>query len=171
MKKIAIVICSVIYFMAIVIVAFLGFKAEVQNPPFYTEDIVLAYECPHEEYDNGTVIFSVTENENYREELLDETSEVVYKYTVHIEDFEFIYYALDGEIKIPAIPTTFRYDDEGNNIKPTVMDLSYNVASDIITCSGDGTIKFTEYLSHGVYTMMIKSKDGSNKSIFVRIYW
>lgn len=171
MKKATIIICTVIYFLAIVLVAFLGFRAEVENPPIYCDEIVMTYDCPHDVFENGTVIYSIVNNTSYEPDVEKQTEETKFKYDIVIKDFEFIYAVLDGKIQVTAKPISYLKDEEGNALEPSQKELSYSIVNDNVTCDNNGNIQFLTEKTHAVYTMLIKSKDGSNVSIFVRIYW
>lgn len=168
MKKAAIILCAAIYALAIIVVAFLGFQAEINNPPIYADDIVLVVGCPYEVKENGTVIYTIKENK------LEEGEEGSnkYKYEVDIKDFEFLYYVLEGKISIKAKPISYKVDEETKEQKvPQEQSLNYYTSSQNATIDNEGNVTFSRYKDDGSIDIIISSIDGSNINIYIRIYW
>lgn len=168
MKKAAIILCAAIYAIAIIVVAFLGFQAEINNPPIYADDIVLVVDCPYEVKENGTVIYTIKENN------LEESAEGTkqYKYEVEINDFEFLYYVLDAKLSLKAKPISYKVDEETKEQKvPQEQGLNYYTSSQNATIDNEGNVTFTRYKDDGSVDFIISSIDGSNINIYIRIYW
>lgn len=178
MKKASIIICAAIYALAIIVVAFLGYAAEIQNPPVYADDIVLLTKTPYEHVENGALIYTITENKPKNEEVeetsvtsVDEEPETFYKYDVHIWDFEYLFEVMEGKISIAAKPISFKVDDEGKQKEPEKKELGYTTASPNATIDNNGLVTFNKYKSDGTCICTISSKDVSKIKIFVNIYW
>jgi len=180
MKKAAIIVSAVIYALSIIIVAFLGYKAEMKNPPVYADDIVLSFPVPYKKIDNGAVIYEITEfGPSKQTEAKDsEETKKDYKYKVRIYDFEYFYTLLDGEINAACTPISYKVDAEtGEQKVPEELGLNYSISDKkIATVNKTGQIKFNEGLdldehALGSIDLVVKTKDTSNITIFLQIYW
>ena len=90
MKKAAIIIGVVIYALSILVVTFLGYRAEIKNPPIFADDIVFAEEVPYEYVVNGAVIYKLKEATSKQisggsED--EETKFTQYRYEIDIVEF------------------------------------------------------------------------------------
>lgn len=176
MKKAAIIVCAAIYALAIIIVAFLGYQAEVRNPPIYADDVVLVYDkLPYDHIENGLIVYEIREvpalaSGDSTDE--DEHAKKVYKYEVEIFDFEYVYEVLNAQIQVQAKPISFKVDEETGEVKqPDEKNLSYTVNSKDVKVNKEGIVTFNEYDDHCSYDLLIKTIDTSNITIYVRIYW
>ena len=180
MKKAAIIVCAVIYALSIIIVAFLGYKAEMKNPPIYADDIVLSYPVPYQKIENGAVIYDVKQipPQKKTEEEDPEVTKKEYKYKVRIYDFEYFYTECGGSINTACKPISFKVDPETNEEKiPDELGLNYSISDKkIAKVSKEGQIKFNDGLdldehSLGSIDLVVKTKDTSNITIYIQIYW
>lgn len=170
MKKAAIIICAAIYAISIIVVAFLGYQAEMRNPPIFADEIVFVHETPYKELYNGAVIYTVTEAEDVEEE----TDDVIeYKYDVRINEFEFVYNVLGGEISLPFKPISYKTDSETGEQKiPDELGLNYTSGTDkVAEVNNEGKITFKQYLDYGQLNLIVQTKDTSNLKIYINIYW
>lgn len=181
MKKAAIIVCAVIYALSIIIVAFLGYKAEMKNPPIYADEIVMSFKVPYQKIENGAVIYEIKEHiEQNKTENNDnpEATQKVYKYDILINDFEYFYTIFGGEINAACKPISYKVDEETNTPKvPDELGLNYSISDKkIAKVSKEGVIQFNESLDleeHdlGLFDLIVKTKDTSNLTIYIRIYW
>lgn len=170
MKKAAIIICAAIYAISIIVVAFLGYQAEMRNPPIFADEIIFVHETPYKELYNGAVIYTVTEAEDVEEE----TDDVIeYKYDVRINEFEFVYYVMGGEISLPFKPISYKTDSEtGEQKVPDELGLNYTSGSEkVAEVNNEGKITFKQYLDYGQLNLIVQTKDTSNLKIYINIYW
>lgn len=175
MKKAAIIVCAAIYALAIIVVAFLGYQAEIKNPPVFADDIVLVHETlPYNHIENGVVVYQIKEVPKEKSEPTteDEPGKKVYKYEVEIFDFEYVYEVLNAQIQVKAKPISFKVDEETGEVKePDEKNLSYTISSKDVKVNKEGIVTFLEYDDHGSYDLLIKTIDTSNITIYIRIYW
>lgn len=180
MKKAAIIVCAAIYALSIIIVAFLGYKSEMKNPPIYADDIVMSFDVPYQKIENGAVIYEIKEatQKNQNESDDPEATVKVYKYTIRIFDFEYFYTVFGGEIDSSCKPISNKVDPETNEQKiPEELGLNYSISDKkIAKVSTDGIIKFNDGLDldeHelGAIDLIVKTKDTSNITIYIQIYW
>jgi len=179
MKKAAIIVSAVIYALSIIIVAFLGYKAEMKNPPIYADDIVISYPLPYQKIENGAVIYEVRNAPEQKKENSDsEETKKVYKYKIRIYDFEYFYTVCGGTINAKCIPISNQIDPETNERKvPDELGLNYSIYDKkIAKVNKDGVVQFNEGLDldqHelGSIDLMVKTKDTSYLTIYIQIYW
>lgn len=168
MKKAAIILCAAVYAIAIIVVAFLGYQAEIKNPPVYADDIVLVQEVPYEKKENGTVIYTIKQVPAANEG--EEANK--YKYEVEIKDFEFLYYVLDAKLSIQAKPVSFKVNEETKEqLVPDEKKVNYFTSSSLASIDEEGNVTFSKYKDDGSIDFVISTVDGSNINIYVRIYW
>lgn len=167
MKKAAIIVSAVIYVIAILIVAFLGYEAEIKNPPVYADEIVMKVDTPYEHYGNGVLIYTIT-----RSKLEEDPEEQKYTYDVEINDFEFLYYVLGAEIDLGCKPISHKIDENtGERLEPKEQGLNYYCSSKQVTVTEEGKVTFLVEKDDGSYDLVVSTKDGSNISIYIHIYW
>ena len=167
MKKAAIIVCAAIYVIAIIVVAFLGYQAEIHNPPVYADDIVLVQPVPYQRIENGTVIYTITE----KTEVTNEDG-VSHAYDVHIKEFEFLYYVMDAKLQVEAKPISFKVDEEtGVQKEPNEKNLNYFVSDDKLEVDNKGNFKFKQFEDDGSFDCFIMTKDGSNITVSLHIHW
>lgn len=176
MKKAAIIIGVVIYALSILVVTFLGYQAEIRNPPIFADDIVFAEEVPYEYVVNGAVIYKLKEVENKKTENnnIEEESEFKeYRYAIDIVEFEYLYEVLDGEMQVTFKPISNQIDPDTNEQKvPDVLDLNYTVGNDkLASVDNTGKITFKQYLDLGHLDLVVSTKDTSNIHINIKISW
>lgn len=174
MKKAAIIVCAAIYAIAIIVVAFLGYRAEINNPPIYADDIILVEDkFPYEHIENGVVVYTITEVAPLPPERSEEEEvEKEYKYEVKINEFEYLYEVLGAQLKIPAKPISFKVDEEtGVQKEPDEKGLNYVINNKNVEVNNEGVVTFLKYKDVGSVDLIIKTKDTSNITIYVRIYW
>lgn len=173
MKKSVIIITAVIYFLSIVIVAFLGYVAEIHNPPIYAEDIVMAFDdfdaFPEEDYSyigGGTDLYTVHFNAEYDSEAEDNTK---FKYIIKFTDFDCFEYYFEN---INALPlNTKPYSQLGECEDQT---LSYHIDKDrrkFVDVDKKGVVTFKEIAKVGSEQILVSTNDGTNIKIYVQIYW
>lgn len=177
MKKAAIIICAAIYALSIIVIAFLGYKAEIKNPPIYADDIVMSYEVPYQCVQNGAVVYEVT-NSAPPKKLIDEDAPTrTYKYDVRIFDFEYFYMVFGGVINVSCKPISYQVDENNNPKVPDELGLNYSISDKTIAkVSTDGIVTFNEGLNVMEYTLgsldlIVKTRDTSNITIHLQIYW
>ena len=182
MKKAAIIVSAVIYALSIIIVAFLGYKAEMKNPPVYADDIVMSCPVPFQKIENGAIIYEIRnapeQKKMPQEEEDPDTTSKVYKYQIQILDFEYFYTVCGREINAACTPISNKVDPETQEKKiPDELGLNYSISDKkIAKVSTDGNIRFNEGLdldehSLGAIDLVVKTKDTSNITIYIQIYW
>lgn len=175
MKKAAIIIGVVIYALSILIVTFLGYAAEIRNPPIFADDIVFTKDIPYE-YVDGTVIYRIKEVENTQTsngESDEETTFTQYRYEIEIVEFEYLYEVLDGEMEVVFKPISYQVDPESGEQKiPDVLDLNYTVGNEkLASVDNKGKIKFKQFLDLGHLDLVVSTKDTTNIHINIKISW
>ena len=200
MKKSVIIITAVIYLLSIVVVAFLGYAAEIKNPPIYAEDIIMvlddAENFPEEKYTfyyNGAAIYDVTLNPEWHKEESSETSsqestesqeELLNDESTSSEtqqDIEVYKYRIKfyGSEEFEYYQQNLKtldlhveaYSSRGEVENPS---LSYYVdkdKADILTVDKKGVVTFNKAQEFGDYEVRVSTNDGSKKVIYVNIYW
>ncbi len=162
-----------IYLVSIVVVAFLGFVAEIHNPPIYAEAIVMTIEeegvnFPEEPYTyvNGSEIYTITYNPEANPE-----SEGVDKYTYRIvfksSKAAGWYYRNENELDLHLSPYSSLGECENQN-------LSYYIEKnrkDSFDVSQEGVVTFKEELTARDETIAVTTKDGTDITIYINIYW
>lgn len=173
MKKSVIIITTLVYFIAIVTVAFLGYVAEIHNPPIYAESIVMTIpnapdfpEEPYVFYANGAPIYTITYNPEADIEAEDKNK---YAYTIKFmgaDEFEY-YYENINSLQLYLTPYSSKGECEN-------MHLSYHIDSDrkdYITVSKDGEVQFKCFSNIGNEEVVVSTKDGTNITLYLKIYW
>ena len=173
MKKSVIIITALVYIIAIVLVAFLGFVAEIHNPPVYAEDIVMKIEEapnfpdePYTFYANGAPIYTITYNSEADTTATDNTK---YKYLIKFkgaDEFEY-YYEQINRLELDLMPYSSQGECEN-------LNLSYYIDKDrldYITIDQTGVVEFKYYSSIGSEEVAVSTKDGTNITIYIKIYW
>lgn len=170
MKKAAIIICAAIYAISIIVVAFLGYQAEMRNPPIFADEIVFVHETPYKELYNGAVIYTVTDSVTPEEE---DEGTISYKYDVKINEFEFVYYVMGGEISLPFKPISYKVDSEtGEQKVPDDLGLNYTSGTEkLAEVNNEGKITFKKYQDLGQLNLVVQTTDTSNLKIYINIYW
>lgn len=167
MKKAAIIVCAAIYVIAIIVVAFLGYQAEIHNPPVYADDIVLVQPVPYERVENGTVIYTINEKADANAD-----EGVAHTYDVHIKEFEFFYYVMGAKMQIEAKPISFKVDEEtGVQKEPNEKNLNYFVSDEKLEVDSKGNFTFKVFEDDGSFDCLIMTKDGSNITVSLHIHW
>ena len=173
MKKSVIIITAVIYFVAIITVAFLGYVAEIHNPPIYAESIVMVLddapnfpEEPYQYYSNGAPIYTVTYNSEADIEATDNNK---YTYMIKfngIDEFEYFFEA-DNKLNLHLMP----YSSKGECENQT---LSYHIdkdRADYVEVTDQGIVSFKVFSKIGSEEVAVTTKDGTDITIFVKLYW
>lgn len=180
MKKAAIIVSAVIYVLSIIVVAFLGYKAEMKNPPVYADDVVLSFPVPYQKIENGAIIYEVRNapQVNKVQDVDPEETPKVYKYQIRIYDFEYFYTVCGGQINAKCTPISNKVDPETNEQKiPDELGLNYSIYDKkIAKVDKEGVVQFNEGLdldehALGSIDLMVKTKDTSNITIYIQIYW
>jgi len=173
MKKSVIIVTAMIYLVSIVVVAFLGFVAEIHNPPIYAEAIVMTIDdedtnFPEEPYTyiNGAEIYDITYNPNANPE-----SEGIDKYTYRIvfksSKAAGWYYRNENELNLHLSPYSSLGECENQH-------LSYYIEKnrrDSFEVSQEGVVTFKEELAARDETIAVTTKDGTDITIYINIYW
>ena len=173
MKKSVIIITALVYIIAIVTVAFLGYVAEIHNPPIYAESIVMTIpnatnfpEEPYTFYANGAPIYTITYNSEADASATDNTK---YTYLIKFkgaDEFEY-YYESINQLQLNLAPYSSKGECEN-------LNLSYYIDKDrfeYITVSNEGVVEFKHYSSIGSEEVAVSTKDGTNITIYLKIYW
>ena len=175
MKKSVVIITTLVYLVAIIVGAFLGYVAEINNPPIYAEDIVMTIEeapnFPSEidtytYYANGAPIYDITYNSE-----ADPEAEDFNKYTYRIkfrgeDEFEYFYYYLN-DFNLNLHPYSPLGECENQS-------LSYYVGKDkrdYISIDKKGAVEFKKYTTMGSCDVMVTTADGTRITIYVNFYW
>ena len=188
MKKSVIIITALIYLLSIVVVAFLGYAAEIKNPPIYAEDIIMvlddAENFPEEKYTyyyNGAPIYDVALNPEWNKgEDSESTTEEsiqsliqqdveVYKYRIKFygsEEFEYYQENLKTlKLNVEA------YSPKGEVENPSLSYYIDKDKADILTVNKEGVVTFNKVQEFGDYEVRVSTNDGSKIVIYVNIYW
>ena len=173
MKKSVIIITALVYFVAILTVAFLGYVAEINNPPIYAESIVMTIPDapkfpgePYVFYSNGAPIYTITYNSEANVEATDNTK---YTYLIKFsgsDEFEY-YYENINSLNLNLSP----YSSKGECENKT---LSYYIDKDrqeYVSVSKEGEVTFKHYSNIGSEEVIVSTKDGTNITIYVKLYW
>ena len=173
MKKSVIIITAAIYFIAIIVVAFLGYVAEIHNPPIYAESIVMVLddapnfpEEPYQYYSNGAPIYTVTYNSEADIEATDNNK---YTYMIKfngIDEFEY-FFETDNKLNLHLTP----YSSKGECENQT---LSYHIdkdRADYVEVTDQGIVSFKVFSKIGSEEVAVTTKDGTDITIFVKFYW
>lgn len=183
MKKVFIIITAVVYALAIIVVAFLGYQAEINHPPVYADDVVLVQETPYQCFENGVLIYSIIEVDQSRnnggaqianDESTSNPEIITPRYKVRIYDFEFLYECMDASINLKCKPISFEVDEEGKPREPKNQTVSYTVSkndSSYVSVDAEGTVKFKEPLDIGSFNLAVSSNDGTKIVTYINIYW
>ena len=174
MKKSVIIVTALIYLVSIVVVAFLGFVAEIHNPPIYAEAIVMTIddeesnfpEEPYTYYLNGGAVYDITYNPD-----ADPEAEGIEKYTYRIV-FRSVtaaryYYNNENELNLHLSPYSSLGECENQH-------LSYYIEKnrrDSFDVSQEGVVTFKEELAARDETIAVTTKDGTDITIYINIYW
>ena len=172
MKKSVIILTALVYLLSIVIVAFLGYQAEVQNPPILAESIVLRFEgddkfpeLPHEHIENGAIIYEVRYNPEYNPE-----SEVLlnrYPYIYDIKDYDYLYYSVGGKLTLAAEP----YSSKGEVSDKSLTYYVDKSKSDYIEVDQKGELTLKAETTSGFYEVLLSTNDGSAIKMTICIKW
>lgn len=174
MRKAAVIICAAIYAISIIIVTFLGYRAEVRNPPIFADEIVFSQEIPYKCVVNGAVIYTIKEAENsHISNDEDTSSSIVYKYDLNILEFEYIYKVLGGEMDVVCKPISYKTDAEtGEQKQPDVLTLNYMIGNDkVASVNKDGKITFKQFKEIGHLDLIVSTSDTTNLKIYINITW
>lgn len=179
MKKSVIIVTAIVYLLSIVVVAFLGFVAEIHNPPIYAEDIVMVLdeadqkdfpnwpEEPYTYYANGAPLYDVTYNPEANIE--SENIEERYKYTFKFrgkDEAEFFYNYIN-EISLNMMP----YSSQG---ECETLKLDYTIDKDrqqFVEVSKEGIVTYKVFAKASHETIVVSTKDGTNIRIYINIVW
>lgn len=173
MKKSVIIITALVYLIAIVTVAFLGYVAEIHNPPILAEGIVMTIpnatnfpEEPYTFYANGAPIYTITYNS---EADIEAKGNAKYTYLIKFngaDEFEY-YFEKINELHLNLAPYSSKGECENQN-------LSYYIdkdRADYISVSTEGVVEFKQYSIIGSEEVAVSTKDGTNIRIYLKIYW
>ena len=174
MKKAAIIIGVIIYALSIIVVTFLGYAAEIKNPPVFADDIVFAEEVPYEYVVNGAVVYKLkaAQNKHIKEEE-ENTSLITYRYEIEIVEFEYLIEVLDGEMDVICKPISYKVDEEtGVQKTPEVLDLNYTSGNEkLAVVNNKGRLTFKQNPDLGQLDLVVSTKDTTNIKIFIKISW
>lgn len=174
MKKAAIIVGIIIYALSIIIVTFLGYAAEIKNPPIFADDIIFAEEVPYEYVVNGAVVYKLKTSENKHISSEQQNSSLItYRYEIDIVEFEYLFEVLDGKMKVPCKPISYKTDEETGEQKiPDVLDLNY-ISSDekMATIDNQGNMTFKQNPDIGQLDLVVSTKDTSGIKIYIKISW
>lgn len=189
MKKSVIIITALVYFVAIIVVAFLGYVAEIHNPPIYAEDIVMVinneFYKPESEseiftyYKNGAPIYDIlyyppveepaqevtAENEVLTNEFVS-TNTNEFRYIFKFRGFDEYEYFFNTKEKIELNLKPYSSLGECEN-----QSLFYSTDSDYISVDQEGKVSLKKYDDIGLEEILVKTKDPSKKQIKIQIYW
>lgn len=173
MKKSVIIITALVYFIAIITVAFLGYVAEIHNPPIYAESIVMSIpnapkfpEEPYTFYSNGAPIYTITYNSEADIEATDNNK---YSYLIKFSGTDEFEYYFENINSLPLNLKPYSEKGECEN-----QNLSYYIDKDrnkYITVDKDGTVEFKLFTNIGSEEVIVSTKDGTNITIYLKIYW
>ena len=178
MKKSVIIITALIYIVAIIVVAFLGFVAEIHNPPIYAEDIVMV--LPEEEvadfpnfpqepytYINTRPIYDVVYNEDANPD--SEVEEERYKYRFIFKSYSAAkwFFLNDNELKLNLKPYSSLGECENQGLKYSIAQSRKNS----LEVTEDGIVKFKVDTQARDEDITVTTKDGTDISIHINIYW
>lgn len=173
MKKSVIIITALVYFIAIITVAFLGYVAEINNPPIYAEAIIMEIpnatkfpEEPYTFYANGAPIYTITYNSEVDVEA---TGNAKYTYLIKFkgaDEFEYYYENINS---LPLNLKPYSHEGECEN-----QNLSYYIdkdRSDYIAVDNQGSVTFKYFSTIGSEEVIVSTKDGTNITIYLKLYW
>ena len=173
MKKSVIIVTALVYLIAIVTVAFLGFIAEINNPPIYAEDIVMTIEdaenfpdTPYTYYLNGAAVYDVVYNPDANPE-----SEDYDKYTYRIifrsRNAARFYYQNENSLNLNLHPYSSLGECENQKLTYYVDKTTKKT----LEVSEGGIVEFKQDLVARDDNITVSTKDGTDITIFVNIYW
>ena len=173
MKKSVIIITALVYFIAIITVAFLGYVAEIHNPPVFAESIVMVLddapnfpEEPYQYYSNGAPIYTITYNS---EADIKATDNNKYTYMIKfngVDEFEY-YFESNNHLDLHLEPYSPKGECENTS-------LSYYIdkdRNDFVEVSDEGVVSFKVFSKIGSEEVAVTTKDGTNITIYVKLYW
>lgn len=173
MKKSVIIITAAIYFIAIIVVAFLGYVAEIHNPPIYAESIVMVLddapnfpEEPYQYYSNGAPIYTITYNSEADIEATDNNKYAYMIKFLGVDEFEY-YYENINKLDLHLTP----YSSKGECENQT---LSYHIdkdRADYVEVNSNGEVSFKKFSKIGSEEVAVATNDGTNINIYVKLYW
>ena len=183
MKKSLIVIVSAVYFIAIILVAFLGFVAEANNAVVYADEVRLIFtkemgysniqEHSADFVYNGAVIYTVRENTTYDPEYgkeddeLDIDKKYKYVFTFQEDAYTDIFFPLLKEIQLNAVPISYQ---EGAEV--TDKRIGYNVPKNYakaLSVDENGKVTFLLDTTTYICDMLLRSLDGGSANTETRI--
>ena len=176
MKKSVIIVTVLVYLVSIVVVAFLGYVAEIHNPPIYAEDIVMVINdeiyAPENEEDvytytsYGTPIYDILYNPEADTSATDSSK---YKYRIKFRGYDEYEYFYDEikDIKLNLKPYSSQGECENLNLSYYVDD----ARDDYIKVDTKGEVTLKKKLTIGNESIMVTTKDGTNIKIYINIYW
>ena len=173
MKKSVIIITAIIYFVAIITVAFLGFVAEINNPPVFAEDIIMVFEDsetfpeePYTFYYQYSPIYDVYYNGNAD---ITQSNEEKYKYQIKFrgaEEFKLFFDEINA-LELNLHPWSSHGECE-------TQELSYYMDTNrkqFVSVSNEGVVQFKVYDDDGLEEVLVSTRDGTNIKMFVQITW
>ena len=173
MKKSVIIITTLVYFIAISIVAVLGYVAEIHNPPIFAESIVMVLndapnfpEEPYQYYSNGAPIYTITYNSEADIEATDNNK---YTYLIKfngIDEFEYYYESINA-VDLHLMPYSSKGECENTS-------LSYHIdndRADYVEVTKEGVVSFKVFSKIGSEEVAVSTKDGTDITIYVKLYW
>lgn len=159
--------------MAIITVAFLGFVAEINNPPIFAEDIIMVIpeeesfpEEPYTFYYQYSPIYDVTYNPNAD---INATNENKYKYQIKFrgsDEFKLFFNEIN-ELELNTHPWSSHGECE-------TQELSYYMNTsrqNFVSVNEEGIINFKIYDDNGLEEVLVSTRDGTNIKIFIQITW
>ena len=176
MKKSVIIVTVLVYLISIVVVAFLGYVAEIHNPPLYAEDIVMVINdeiyAPETEADvytytaYGTPIYDIFYNPN-ADPNAEDSSRYRYQFKFRGYDEYEYYYDEINLIQMHLMPYSSKGECDNLNLSYYIDDSRDNYIS--VDTKGEVTLK--KKLALGNESIMVSTKDGTNIKIYINIYW
>ena len=173
MKKSVIIVTALVYLVSIIIVAFLGYVAEITNPPIYAEAIVMeiadAENFPEEPYTynlNGGDVYTISYNPNADIESTDYNK---YTYRIIFKSEAAAHYYYNNENELPLNLKPYSSLGECEN-----QSLSYYIdksRKDSLEISEEGIVTFKKDLIARDEEILVATQDGTDIKIYVNIYW
>lgn len=176
MKKSVIIVTSLVYIIAIVVVAFLGYVAEIHNPDIFAEDIVMVLEdaegfpeTPYTYYSNlnGAALYQIYYNENDNPDSEIEAERYRYRFVFKSEAAARFFFDYENDLSLNLKP----YSPIG---ECTDQTLTYSIPKNrehSIEVDKEGNVRFKLFTSIRDEDITVRTNDGTDISIHINIYW
>lgn len=173
MKKSVIIVTALVYLVSIIVVAFLGFVAEIHNPPIYAEAIVMeiadAENFPEQPYTynlNGGDVYDVIYNPDADVEATD-YNKYAYRIVFKSSAAAHYYYNNENALNLNLKP----YSSLGECENQTLSYYIDKSKKDSLEVSKEGIVTFKTDLKARDEEIAVTTKDGTDITIYINIYW